>query len=164
VIAGLVAGLSIVACSDDNASRDDEGKISEPGDVSVFDLRIGDCVETGEEIEIDVATVQGVPCSQSHTHEVFGVVDLEAAADEDDTRFEGGAAYPGEGPLEGEAERVCVDEFASYVGIDYADSSLFFTYLVPSVRSWQEDADRDVICLAMRSGEPMQGSVRGSEE
>jgi hypothetical protein len=163
-IAGLLAGLIIVACSDDSAQRDDDGSISEPGDVSVFDLRIGDCVETGEELEVDVASLRGVPCAQTHTHEVFGVVDLESVASDDDDRFADGAAYPGEGPLEDEAKRVCVDEFASYVGVDYADSSLFFTYLVPSVRSWQEDDDRDVVCLAMRSGEPMQGSVRGSEE
>jgi hypothetical protein len=163
-IAGLVAGLLIVACSDDSATRDESGNISEPGEVSVFELRQGDCVEGGEELVVDVATLEGVPCAQTHSHVVFGIVDLESVARDDVSRFGDGAAYPGEGPLEDEAERVCVNEFASYVGIDYADSELFFTYLVPSVRSWQEDEDREVVCLAMRNGEPMQGSVRGSEE
>jgi hypothetical protein len=164
LIAGLVAGVVITACSDDSATRDDSGSITEPGEVSVFDLRIGDCVETGEELQVDVAMLEGVPCAQTHTHEVFAIVDLGTEAEDEDTRFVDGAAYPGEGPLEDAAQRVCVDEFASYVDIDYADSSLFFTYLVPSVQSWQEENDRKVVCLAMRGGEPMQGSVRGSEQ
>ena len=48
-----------------------------------------------------------------------------------------------------------------YVGVDYLDSSLFYTYLLPSARSWDDD-DRSVVCFVTSPGEPLQRSVKGS--
>ena len=51
---------------------------------------------------------------------------------------------------------------STYVGIDYLDSDLFFTYLVPSPRSWEQD-DRQVLCMITTAGEPLRGSVKDSK-
>ena len=45
---------------------------------------------------------------------------------------------------------------------DYLDSALFYTYLLPSARSWEDD-DRSIICFVTSAGEPLQGSAKGSK-
>ena len=49
------------------------------------------------------------------------------------------SAYPGDDVLETFAQGACAQRFAGYVGVDYLDSTLFFTYLLPSARSWEQD-------------------------
>ena len=46
----------------------------------------------------------------------------------------------------------CAQNFQSYVGISYLDSSLFFTYLLPSARGWEQSKDRAVICFVTTTG------------
>ena len=61
------------------------------------------------------------------------------------------------------ADGSCAAEFAAYVGVDYRDSSLFFTYLLPSARSWEQGDDRAVTCFITTTGAPLSESVRDSQ-
>ncbi len=151
VAVAVAVALLLGACSDDTPDRDDEGRITSAGDLSVFDLAVGDCVVVTHETEAVNDTLPVVPCDEPHQSEVYALVELE---DLDQ--------YPGERELSNRAELECVATFGDYVGVDLADSTLFFTYLIPAVRSWQEDGDRTVVCMTLGVGGPLEGSVRGS--
>ena len=114
-----------------------------------FSLSPPDEVQAGLE-EVDV-----VPCADPHTQEVFELVEVETPEDDDD--------FPGDSELDAFAQAECLDPFTDYVGVDYIDSSLFITYLLPTVQSWNEEGDREVVCIAQTTGEQLQGSVEGSQ-
>lgn len=146
----LVAGS---ACSGGGPDRDADGRITASGDVDVFDLRVGDCLVLDDSVDASVESLPAVPCDEPHQGEVYALYEID---DEDiDT-------YPGERELSNMAEAVCVAEFADYVGVDLADSTLFFTYLVPSIRGWQDGDDRTVVCLAVAAGRTLEQSVERS--
>ncbi|MGH9187372.1 MAG: septum formation family protein [Acidimicrobiales bacterium] len=162
----MLLGMSLLAsaCSDDEASRGDDGAITEAGDVDAFDARVGDCLRVDEDnLTQEFEQLPAVPCAEEHSHEIYAVVDM--AEQDEGERFTRGAAYPGESVLMEDAQSVCAAEFEPYVGTDYVNSGLFFTYLVPSVQSWQEEDERDrtIVCLVSGTGEPETGSVKGSQ-
>ena len=146
----------LAACSDDDGvSRGPDGRVEEAGDVSVFELLPGDCMTPPERVATSVGEVRVVPCDEPHTQEVFALLEfgpLEEGADD----------FPGDDRVEAFAQATCIEPFVDYVGIDYVDSSLFITYLLPTVRSWTEEADREVVCIAQTAGEPLEESVEGS--
>lgn len=152
---GALAVAAVVlagSCSgDDSADRDDRGRLTEPTELAVFDLAVGDCLSPDEAVAAELEVVRAVPCQDPHVHEVFALVEWSG----DDT-------FPGDTALADFADAACVAEFQAYVGSDYLDSALFHTYLLPTLRSWDERDDRQVVCLAASAGEPLQGSSRGS--
>jgi hypothetical protein len=151
-VCALVALVLLVgACSSDDPTRGDDGRIVNGGDLSVFDLVPGDCVVLADDLEAVNETLPVVPCEEPHQAEVYALVEVD---DLD--------AYPGERELSDRAELECLDEFADYVGVDLVDSTLFFTYMIPSVRGWQEEQHRTVVCLVVAAGRPIEGSVAGS--
>lgn len=140
VRAGLaVAALAaLVACSSDTET------------VSVFDAAPEECFVVPEEVTAEVAELSRVDCAEPHHQEAYAVVDYE------------GEDFPGEATLKDFADGACASEFAPYVGIDYRDSTLFFTYLLPSARSWEQGGDRSVTCFVTTTGEPLTASVKDS--
>ncbi len=152
VIAAAVTMLSTLGgCSDDGIGRDDAGRITEAGELSVFDLRSGDCLNPPDRVKDELLKVNVLPCSEQHSQEVLAVRKI----DDDD--------YPGDDAVRQKAERLCVDPFADYIGIDYVDSSLYLTYLLPSLRSW-DDGDQDVTCIVqVVDSEGVEGTLKGSE-
>jgi hypothetical protein len=121
---------------------------------SVFEVEPGMCFETPQEVEAQVDDLAEVSCDQPHGQEAYAVVTFTPDEDSD--------AFPGEEALQAFADGHCAEEFRGYVGIDYLDSALFFTYLVPSPRSWEQD-DRQVLCMITTAGEPLRGSVKDSK-
>jgi hypothetical protein len=152
VIAAVLVVLALGACSDDKAERDD-GDITSAGPVSVFDLRPGDCLNPSDEAVGEIENIEAVPCDEPHLQEVFA---LPEYPDED-----GGGAYPGEAEIQQFADASCLEAFEQYTGIDYLNSDLYFTYLHPSVDSWNDD-DRQVVCVITAGGDEMTGTVRGT--
>ena len=65
-------------------------------------------------------------------------------------------------PLPSFANAKCAQDFQDYVGISYLDSSLFFTYLLPSARGWEQDTDRAVICFLTTTGAQLTASAKAS--
>jgi hypothetical protein len=135
------------------AQRDDDGALSSAGNVNVEELRVGDCFNAAEfsEADAEVFDVDGVPCDEPHAFEVYAVADYH------------GAAYPGtDAAFEAAFGDVCVPPFESYVGVPYADSTLWASAITPTEEGWGE-GDREFIChLHERDATPMSGSQRGS--
>jgi hypothetical protein len=144
--AGSIAVLAVAGCG--GASK----VASVPGhEESVFHLKVGQCVVPPTDIKVEVTAVKVVSCRSPHTQEVFAVL-----------RDRGGDVFPGPGQVTTFANGECLQQFKPYVGDDYRDSSLFYTYLLPSVRSWAA-GDRTVVCLITTTGQQLTASVKGSD-
>jgi hypothetical protein len=124
--------------------------------VSVFKIEAGQCFEAQSEVKAQLSELTEVDCDEDHAQESYAVVPYES--DGGDTAD----VYPGDDALAKFANGACAGEYGTYVGVDYLDSKLFYTYLLPSARSWEDD-DRSVICFVTSAGEPLQGSVKGSK-
>ena len=127
---------------------------SGPEQVSVFDAAPGECFLAPQEVVAELTEIERVPCDVPHDQEAYAVVEYETT--------EGAEGYPGDGALKDFADGSCAAEFAGYVGVDYRDSSLFLTYLLPSPRSWEQDGDRAVTCFVTTTGPALDASVRDS--
>ena len=153
-IALLVGGIWI-ADELGKADRDSTGQVVDAGDESVLDLRLGDCLLTlgleADDAEETDASVDLVPCQESHVYEVFGVdpgafSDLEA---------------PNTAIFQDRGDEYCFDTYNVYAKSDIDNSDLTYTYLYPTQESWSQ-GDRELICLAHYDDYSLwQGSIRG---
>lgn len=136
------------------AQRGDDGALSTAGNVTVTDLRVGDCfnaAEFNENEEAEIGDVDGVPCTEPHTFEVYAVADYN------------GSAYPGtQAAFEVAFGEVCVPPFESYVGVPYADSTLWASAITPTEDGWNS-GDHEFIChLHEEDISMITGSQRGA--
>jgi hypothetical protein len=143
VLAALLAAV-VSACSTPGSTS--------PRQASVFHLEPGTCVVPPTDIKASISKVQVVSCAKPHTQEVYANLTDPATG-----------AYPGLAALRTYADGACLQHFAGYTGVDYRDSSLFFTYLLPSVRSWSTN-DHTVVCLVTTTGAPLTASVRAARK
>lgn len=146
--------LALGGCSWVSGWFADDGPPTE--EISVFDVAVGQCFAPQQEVERELSTLDEVPCDSPHFQEAFAIVDYQPP-----TGVEGDA-FPGDATLAAYADAVCAENFESYVGISYLDSSLFFTYLLPSARGWQESGDRAVICFITTTGVELTASAKES--
>jgi hypothetical protein len=139
-----VAGVATASCSLIGGSATGH-------EVSVFHLAVGQCLVPPKKVQAALTTIEVVPCSVPHTQEVYALVQDRA-----------GSTYPTSRALDAFANASCLDRFAAYDGIPYQRSKLYFTYLLPSVRSWA-GGDRTVVCVAETVGRPLTRSIRGAK-
>jgi hypothetical protein len=125
-------------------------------DVSVFNVQPGQCFADQQEVQAEIATLQSIPCDGPHRQESYAIVEYEPPAGVS------GDAFPGDAALKTWADAKCAEEFETYVGVSYLDSSLFFTYLVPSARGWEQSKDRSVVCFVTTTGPELTSSVKES--
>ena len=145
----FIASLAILtSCAGDKLTRDDSGNVVKRGTENIFEVKVGDC--TKEELKEEATEIDLVPCTEPHTHEAYFSVDYV------------GDAYPGSATLEVFAEQQCVGAFADYVGVELAQSNLYFTYIYPSVTTWQSKNDRQVVCFVVSRNELLVASVKGT--
>ena len=133
---------------------DDEGPPT--AQVSVFDITVGQCFTAQQEVKQELSSLDAVPCNGPHWQEAFAVIDYQPPKGVE------GDAFPGDAALAGYADASCAQEFETYVGISYLDSSLFFTYLLPSARGWEQSDDRSVICFVTTTGPALTTSAKAS--
>jgi hypothetical protein len=136
------------------AQRSDDGSLNTAGNVTVFDLRVGDCFNAAEFTEdegAEVSDVDGVPCSEPHTFEVFAVANYN------------GSEYPAtDAQFAAAFEQVCVPPFEEYVGVPYVDSELYASAITPTEEGWNS-GDREFIChLHTETADMLTGSQRGA--
>jgi hypothetical protein len=150
-------GIVLLGCSG-GPDRDDSGQIVEEGDLGVFDFKVGDCFQDPENLSTGsagVADVSAVPCTVLHDNEVFALFDVSG-------RFD---SWPGTPGLETVADEVCFDAFEPYVGLDFESSRLSFVWLLPSQETWEENDDREVVCILYDVElAKLTGSMRNSGE
>ena len=127
------------------------------GEVSVYDLGVGDCFDTTEVESADglvVSTVALTECDEPHGAEVYATESIEAA----DTD-----PFPGTDARDEAARELCEPGFEEFVGRSTAESELVLLWLAPTEESW-DDGDREVTCaVAAPEGERLTESVAGSE-
>lgn len=138
LIAGLclVLGVGLLACSKE---------------VAANDLEVGECVE--DESTLNSADIDSVDCGDEHLFELIGRFDVE---DQDD--------YPGTEALEAESIETCQgDLFEDYVGQPFDPTGeVLVTQLYPSEDTWEQAADRTVLCFGFPSDlAPTTGSFAG---
>lgn len=145
---------SACSSSSDSTSRDDEGNLTESGDVNVFDLEVGDCFN--QPPDGTITEVAGVPCEQAHDNEVYATFDIEGGSD---------APFPGDAAIQTESEKCSADLFTEYVGTPFDDSRFTATSFNPTQDGWEQSGDREVICFALtKDRTQITGSVKDTAE
>lgn len=137
------------------ADRDETGAVVDAGRIDAFQMKVGDCFNDSTEMTSDsafeVSSVAGVPCAEPHDNEVYAIFDV------------GVDAYPeGEGMSE-LAFNSCLKRFEPFVGKDYQSSALDIFPMYPTLQSWKQRDDREVICAVYdMTLAKLEGSVAGS--
>jgi hypothetical protein len=143
--------VALVACGGDDSSDP-----RDPHDVPVLEIQASRrhpvCLKIAEDLPDEVETLPVIDCAVPHTHEAYATID-----------YVGKDVYPGEEELSSFAQVDCLSAFETFVGISAFDSSLSYTWIVPSLDGWNKEDDREVLCiLTSRDGEDLVGSQRSS--
>lgn len=102
------------------------------GRVSVFGLAVGDCLTTFDQA---ASWFEPVPCDQPHEAEVF-LADVQPET-----------GFPGDAAMDARSNDLCFGPpFETFVGRDYASSSVFSIVSVPTAETWDQ-GDRTINCI-----------------
>ena len=124
------------------------------GDSSGVVVKVGDCSNSNLNQIVDDLDL--VPCDEPHSLEAYSIVTSIVTSTV--------TTYPGADALEVFAEQSFIDEFFGYVGVELPQSILYYTYVYPSVTSWNNESDRSVVCFIYKATEPLlTKSVKGSK-
>lgn len=153
ILVQLVSVVALVffaaACGSDQTTRAADGEIVEGGDLGVFAVKEGDCVNVpdGEEL----SEFEGVACTEPHDAQVSALFDLTEAA------------FPGQASATELGNEGCMERFEPFMGVAYEDSAYYFYPVTPTQQSWDQVDDREVICLIV-SGDnsKLTTDLRGS--
>ena len=115
------------------------------------DLKVGDCFDVPSQ-NVDVKDVQHHPCTESHTGEVFALVNHPAAK---------GTPPLTESALIDFLSSACGPLWVTYVGQQAAGSQVFdIGAFYPRDQDWN-DGERGVTCYTYRiDGKPMTSSLK----
>jgi hypothetical protein len=149
LLVAMLAALSLGGCSW-------FGGKSKPANQPVLTVGAGQCFESPSAVHTELTSLQRTSCSKPHALESYARVGYKKNV--------ANLAYPGSDVLTKYAQSVCAQEFNSYVGIDYQDSSLFFTYLLPSPQGWEQNLDRFVLCFIESNASLRTTSAKGSKQ
>lgn len=159
------AAMLLVGCSssgggdEDNTDRDETGEVVGGGDLGVFRLQLGDClnVPDADSEESEVSSLEGIPCSETHTGEVL-LLDDQFFSDLDE--------YPGQEAAFEAAADPCIGVLEEFTGVSYDASPFDFYSLVPTSASWEALDDRELVCIGFTLDDelteivPTTGSLR----
>jgi hypothetical protein len=142
-----------VACSS-GTERDDEGNVTDAGDVGAFDLRPGDCFNDTDNEAEEFESLRVVPCDDPHDNEIYASFDYPA----DD-----GEPFPGIEAIYEFGEPECFDAFEAFVGSGYDESEFDFDLIYPIQEGWDEFDDRTILCYLWQFElEKIEGSAEGT--
>ncbi|MDH6182314.1 hypothetical protein M2152_002496 [Microbacteriaceae bacterium SG_E_30_P1] len=152
----LVATTALSGCSlinnlvgPSDAVRDDQGEVTESGDVDVFSVTVGDCFNDESDSAEEIQSVPIVPCSEPHDNEIFYEFELPEGD------------FPGDEAISAEGEEGCLQPFNDFVGINYEDSTLAYFALRPTEGSWAE-GDRLIQCTVWDPAGQVTGTLEGA--
>lgn len=116
----------------------------------VLSLNVGDCLmDQSTPIAADLVDIPLIDCELPHESEVYAEIKLE------------GTGFPGVDEITNTAIASCMAEFARFVGIDHASSTLDFGYYYPTPSSWAV-GDRTIFCVVVDPGVLTEGTLEGS--
>jgi hypothetical protein len=145
LLALVVLTLLSAGCGDDDDDGvDDQAVLKvEPTDEESV------CLQVADTLPPEVETLPVTSCDGPHTHEVYATVEAQDQI------------FPGVAALGETAEVKCLEEFEPFVGASPFDSQLSYSWLVPTLQSWNEEKDHNILCVLMRrDGAPLTGSMR----
>ena len=126
--------------------------------IKLSDEQVGTCLDFPPDTGPDIPSLPAVPCDVEHSHEIFAVIDYQP-----DDPESGADLYPSFEELERFSQAECLTLFEPYVGVGAFDSSLFYSWIVPTLTSWDKSDDRQVICVVgNQNGAPLFSSVKDS--
>ena len=92
-------------------------------------------MQVDEVLPAEVETLPIIDCAEPHTHEIYATIDFD------------GGRVPGRRGAGDFAQVECLEAFEPFVGTSPFDSVLSYTWLVPTLESWNEEDDREVLCV-----------------
>ena len=104
-------------------------------------------------------SAEGVAGEEKNLVSVFEL-ELGACVNDQNTP-EGEDPYPGTDYLISEGGSRCQGAFGDFIGVEFTESVLDFTYYYPTPSSWV-DGDRSIYCLAVDPGLQITGSLLGA--
>ena len=137
---------SAPSTSEDTETTDTAAEPANGSEVSVFELRAGDCIQ-GQIGSGQVQRLIKVDCSIPHEFEVY----REALIDSSVTSFD-------EAAISAQAEEVCRTSLAAYIP-PTDERDLKFKWFQPTEESWNQatDPDRVITCLLFDEEGPLTG-------
>ncbi|MGD9960934.1 septum formation family protein [Nocardioides sp.] len=139
-----------------DAPRDSQGNVTERTEVTVENLRVGDCFDDDTMLGatqegVQATTAEAVPCAQPHHFEIYHTFEIP------------GDDYPGSDKVDALADEGCSGKVRSFLGGQPARGSDLSIYLYyPQKRTWNLLGDHSVQCVIGRSDPLIQGSLRGT--
>ena len=136
----IFIGLILDQCS--SAKRNDSGEITKSGDLSAFEISVGDCFNELPNLDDTAQTfssVSAVPCNQSHHWQAFhkGIVELSEYS-------ESGVSEAAQSQCSS-AERYLVNEMSAIKFDAFRNATMVLLY--PTEKSWNLRSDRSIDCL-----------------
>jgi hypothetical protein len=133
-----------------SAPTEPESAPTEGENIYTGGLEVGDCL--AESSGAETFTVETVPCSEPHSHEVFASVNLP----------EGDGEFPGYQAIDAQAEELCIVQFEGFIGLPFEHSELEIRFMTPSEEGWL-GGERLVYCAVYDPAGEVSGSLRGAE-
>ena len=147
-LVATTAITSLAACSSDN------NPVKAKPVLDLSKDGVGTCLLVGTSIDAEVSKLPTIDCALEHTHEIYATIVVS------DTKY---PVYPGAEALDALAQHDCTAAFQPYVLSGPFDSALFFSWLLPTLASWNDHKDRTIICVTSRfDNAKLKGSVKGS--
>ena len=147
------AALVLGGCSllgQDEPERDAAGQVTEATDAGAFTLRVGDCLEPVSWDGGATSSFPVIPCAEEHESEIYASMLLDDGE------------YPGPEAVNAAASEYCASAFAEFVGTPWEQSDLQFAFLVPTAETWEQQGDREVLCLVMDPEALTTGTLEGA--
>lgn len=139
IVLGIL-GLILSECS--SADRDESGVITNSGDVSAFEIQVGDCFVdlpgNGEDGNT-FSSIEAIPCNQGHKWQMFSTEQL-TFSDYSETE------------AQSQADAMCNQAVQALINgmsdIKFdAFQNVQLTYTLPTYKSWTVKGDRAVDCF-----------------
>ncbi|MDR1394504.1 MAG: septum formation family protein [Bifidobacteriaceae bacterium] len=147
VVTSALALATLAGCAlqRNEPTRNSEGAIETSQEINPVDLKVGDC--TGDLAEGEITESLVVPCTDSHSWEVFAIHtlpdgDYSSAVNET-------------------ADALCVESFGEFIGLAWDDSIYEMFYIQPTEGSWAL-GDRDTLCLVGSEAGGLTGTLEGA--
>lgn len=144
----VVAGVALTGCSAIKDVVDVATPIVDAVGEEDTWITVGDCFdETSGDVVADIPTID---CALPHDYEVYASIDLDKAV------------WPGDDEIFALADEACYAPFTTWVGVPFDDSSLDYTYYVPTEDGWNDYDDREVSCIVFDPAGKVTGTLLAS--
>jgi hypothetical protein len=148
LVLAVVASAGAAGCSSDDGTADGTATVDPLG---LGAEAVGTCLKFDEAVGAEVTELPVIDCELPHSHEIYAIEKHPADV------------YPGFEQLESFAQLECLAAFEPYVRNNPFDSTLFYSWLVPTLDGWNDEDDREVLCvLGDNDGAPLVGSKKGT--